>query len=112
MSFAAPDPTTRTVVDTRSWSLHWRGRVFRESELTGRHLSVLALIAGRDDFDMLEMNPMLGHQRLMMVLAAFLAVEATEGIEDTEEAADAVAAVLKRVADSPAEEIIGALHYD
>ena len=111
MSFAPP--IANTDVDqpapARPWSLTWKGRTFHESQLTGKHLSVLALIVGNDDFSTLDVSPLAGHQRIMMMLAAFLVVDAKlEG--DTEANAAAVAEIMASIAESPAEEILGALH--
>lgn len=94
-----------------AWSLHWRGKVFSESELTGKHLSVLAMIAGNDTFDLLDMNPTLGHQRIMMMLSAFIAVEETRDC-GPDEVPDKLVAVLATVADAPAEEILGSIRFE
>lgn len=94
------------------WSLHWRGQVFHESDLTGRHLSVLSLMTGRDDFDALDMNPTLGHQRVMMMISAFLAVQAGFQAGDPDAAADVIATVMAEVADAPAEEILGSIRFE
>jgi len=91
------------------WSLHWRGKVFTESMLTGQHLSVLALLTGTDSFESLDINPGSGHQRLMQLLAAFVAVDTGA----TASGNDAVLALaIAEISTASAEEIIGALRYD
>ena len=117
------------------WSIHWPGwcaicaaemgvegdveynddhKIWREADITGKHLSVLALIAGRDDFDMLEMSPTNGHQRLMMMITACVAVDAAEAVSsgDTDEIAEVVAESVDEVSKASAEKIIGALMFD
>ena len=113
-TFPAPDPSA--MVDGEkpvAWSITWRGLKFDESQLTGQHLSVLSLIVGSDDFSALDMDPRHGHQRLMMMIAAFVVVEAA--VSSTDGGADAVGAlvaeVMQEVASASAEEILGSLHF-
>jgi len=64
----------------RVWSLEWRGRTFRSSELSGRHAAVVAELLGappqwatfvpaRD-----EMHPAAGPLQTIALLAAFTIV--------------------------------------
>lgn len=109
----APNPTT--VVDLPrpgAWSLHWRGRTFRESQLTGQHLATLALLTGSDDFAALDVDPRHGHQRLMQMLMAFRTVEESAGVEDEDALAAVVAATISEVSTASVDEILGSLRYD
>ena len=105
------EPTETTA---RPWTITWKDRVWTESDVTGKHLAVLSLIAGRDDFDLLEMSPANGHQRLMMMISACVAVEAAESIssEDADEIAKVVAESVDEVSRASADEILGALTFD
>jgi hypothetical protein len=108
-------PDTSTGVDLPrpgGWSLHWRGRVFRESDMTGQHLATLALISGRDDFELLDIDPRHGHQRLMSVLTAFVVVEASQSVADEDELAAVVASKVAEVAKASVDEILGAIQFD
>ena len=104
---------TTTEAPPTPWTITWRGDSWSESDLSGKHLSALALIAGRDDFDMLEMSPTNGHQRLMMMIAACVAVEAAESVspEDVDEIAKVVAESVDEVSKASVDEILGALTY-
>jgi len=103
--------TEETATVAPPWKITWRGKTWAESDLTGRHLSVLSLITGRDDFDALEMSPTQGHQRLMMMIAACMVVDAG-AVGDTDEAAALMAESMDEVANAPVEEILGALTFD
>jgi len=102
---------TTEAVAPGEWVITWRGRVWHESDLTGKHLSVLSLIAGRDDFDTLEMDPRLGHQRLMMLIAALRCVEEAKATdaEDPDDVAALMAQCIEEVSEASVEEILGAL---
>lgn len=102
-----PAPSGAPVVES-GWELVWRGHTWREADLTGQHLSVLSLLSGSDDYETLDLDPRHGHQRLMMMLAAF---EATRGLDeaDVEEVADTIARAQKQIAEASADEILGAL---
>jgi hypothetical protein len=109
------DVTTATELPTPGeWSIHWRGKTYGEAGITGQHLAVLALIAGTDDFESLDIDPRHGHQRLMMMIAAVATVEAVTSLgADVEEGA-VEAQVAQAVADvsaAPVEEILGALRF-
>lgn len=109
-----PDPSTFVAgAEPGSWVLAWRGKKFAESDLTGQHLSVISLISGSDDFASLDVDPRHGHQRLMMVLAAFIAVDATASLGDVDEAtvAGLVAEAVESVSAASAEEILGSLTF-
>ena len=95
-----------------AWSLHWRGQVFHESELTGAHLSIMYLITGRDDFTALDMNPTLGHQRIMIMLSTFLAGQAANTFSDPDAVAESIAKAQAEVSAAPAEEILGSVRYE
>ena len=111
MSFAPP--TTPPAPPT-TWSLDWRGSTYHESKMTGRHLSILALISGSESYNLVDLNPMSGHQQLMMAIAMFevaARVDATE-LEDPDELQALVVGVMEEVAQAPAEEILGALRIN
>ena len=95
-----------------AWSLHWRGRVFREADLTGQHLSTLALLSGSDDYSALDLDPRNGHQRLMQMLMAFLTVEASAKTSDPDDLSRVIASMIDVVAQAPVDELLGALRYD
>ena len=103
---------TLTDQQTATWRITWRGRTWGESDLTGRHLSVLSLLTGRDDFDQLDMDPRQGHQRLMMMITACLVVDAGGAVEDPDEVATKVAQCMDEVSSAPVEEILGSLTQD
>lgn len=108
---APPDPTTRK---HPGWTLTWRGRRFHDSDLTGRHLSTLAILTGTDQFDTLDISPVTGHQRLMFMIAAFLAVDAADMVDTSaddaeDQAAQIVARAVGEVSHASADEILGAL---
>jgi hypothetical protein len=107
-----PDEAQPEEAPLPPWTIEWRGQVFHESDLTGRHLSVLAMIVGNDNFSMLDMDPSLGHQRLMFVITAFLAVSRVSGISDPDEAAGVMAQAVAEVADAPVEEILSSIRYE
>jgi hypothetical protein len=114
-TFPAPDPSTIAAGEKPvAWSIVWRGLKFDESQLTGQHLSVLSLIVGSDDFSALDIDPRHGHQRLMMMIAAFVVVEAA-AVSEADGGAEAVEALvaeaMQEVASASAEEILGALHF-
>lgn len=93
-----------------SWSLHWRGLTLHEHEVTGKHLSILSLIAGSDEWDMLDVSPTLGHQRLGMWLVVMTALAAEQDLgDDLDEVGTALAQAVSMVAEAPATEILGAL---
>lgn len=91
------------------WSIVWRGRVWRESELTGQHLATLALLTGSDDYETLDIDPRHGHQRLMQMIAAFVCVDETAGLADAGDAAEAITLAIQQVSKASADEILGAL---
>lgn len=105
---------TDTAVEARPWRITWRGSSWGESDLKGKHLAVLALMTGRDDWDALEIDPRNGHQRLMMMISALVTVDRTEGtdIEDPEVIATQLAESMSEVSEAPAEEILAALTQD
>ncbi len=109
-----PPPPAAMMVDLPkpgAWTLRWRGRTFSEADLTGQHLSTLALLSGSDDFENLDVDPRSGHQRLMQMLMAVVCVDRVTGIDP--EAVGAVLAVaIDEIAQAPAEEILGALVFD
>lgn len=96
-----------------TWSISWRGLHFGEEDLTGQHLSVLSLIVGTDNFVELDIDPRKGHQRLMSMIAAVIAVRAVEEAGDASEAdvAALVARCIETVAAAPAEEILGSITF-
>lgn len=111
MTMAPPDPGTS--VDAPPpvrWRLEWRGHTFREEDLTGRHLSIIALLNARDEWSDLdvvgEFSPTLGPLRLMTMLSAFLILDSPR-----QEPTD-VAAVLAVVSEAPADELLAALHLE
>lgn len=109
----APNPSTSVDLPRPgAWSLHWRGRVFRESDLTGQHLATLALLTGSDDFGALDLDPRHGHQRLMQMLMAFITVESAGDVADGDELADIIAAKINEVSRASVDELLGAIRYD
>lgn len=106
---ATPPPPVET---DSGWTIRWGGSTWTEADFTGQHLSVLALITGNDDFASLDLDPRHGHQRLMLVITAFLAVQNTRDVTDATDAAEQVAKAMREVADAPVEEILGALIPD
>lgn len=108
-------PDLSTAVDLPrpgAWSLHWRGRVFRESDMTGQHLATLALISGTDDFESLDIDPTNGHQRLMSVLTAFVVVDRVGGVDDVDAVTDIVSQAIAEVSAASVDEILGAIDFD
>ena len=61
-----------------------------------------------------DISPANGHQRLMMMISACVAVEAAESIssEDADEIAKVVAESVDEVSRASADEILGALTFD
>ena len=96
-----------------TWTINWRGKTYEESDLKGKHLAVLALINGRDDFNQLEIQPGNGHQRLMQLITAFAVIDAaaSASIDDPEQLALQVAQSLNEVSEATVDEIFGALTY-
>lgn len=97
-----------------AWSIQWRGNTYGEADVTGQHLAVLALIAGTDDFESLDIDPRHGHQRLMMMIAAVAAVASVEALgADADEGAvaDQVAKAVAEVSAASVDEILGALRF-
>lgn len=79
MMLAPPDPATidRRLPEPGSWRITWRGRVWHESDITGEHLALIALITGEDDWralDLAEIDPKRGPYRLMLMITALVAV--------------------------------------
>lgn len=101
------------------WSIHWRGRVWHESDLTVQHLAVMALLTGDDDFASLDLAapedhpawerfkhahaPWRGYMRLFFTLVAFLAVEREKGD------GAALAEIVHELQSATAEELLGCL---
>jgi hypothetical protein len=110
------EETVETLPPLPAWSIHWRGKVFHESELKGKHLSILFLLTGRDDLDMLELSPVgpegVRHQRLMLIISAFIAGEAGASMTDADAVAEAIALARSEVADAPVEEILGSIRFE
>lgn len=110
-------PDANTFVDMPepgAWSIQWRGIVYGEADVTGQHLAVLALIAGTDDFESLDIDPRHGHQRLMMMIAAIVAVDAVEALgpdAGEDDIAGQVARSVAEVSEASVEEILGALRF-
>lgn len=108
----APNPSTGVDLPRPgAWSLHWRGRVYHEADLTGQHLATLALLTGNDDFEALDLDPRHGHQRLMQMLMAFLTVEAAGDVVDGDELAGVIATKIDEVSKASVDELLGALVY-
>lgn len=97
-----------------AWSLHWRGRVFSESMVTGQHLATLALLTGSDDYANLDIDPRFGHQRLMQMLTVFVCIDAvrTSGVTDADQVALLMADAIDEVSKASADELLGSLHFD
>lgn len=110
---AAPRPAAP------GWSIHWRGRVWHESDLTVQHLAVIALLTGDDDFATLDLTdpedhpawerfrlthaPWRGYMRLFFTLVAFLAVERERGD------GAALAGIVRELQSATADELLGCL---
>lgn len=106
-----PTPPTETAVASPDgWAIVWRGHTYRESDLTGQHMSLLALISGTDDWETLDIDPRHGYQRLMNVLVAFEAARVAEG-HDSDSVVEVLARAVAEVAAASADEILGALRH-
>lgn len=105
---------TDTLTELAPWVLTWRGFQFREAQLKGKHLAIISLITGRDDFEQIEIRPDQGHQRLMMMIATIVASERAESAEtaDPDELATIVATAIDEVSSAGVDEILGALTFD
>ncbi len=111
----APNPITAVDLPRPgAWSLHWRGKTFHESHVTGQHLATLALLTGSDDYESLDVDPRHGHQRLMQMLAACVCVDAvrTSGVDDADQVAVIMASAIDEVSKASADELLGSLRYD
>lgn len=109
----APNPITAVDLPRPgAWSLHWRGKTFHESHVTGQHLATLALLTGSDDYQSLDLDPRHGHQRLMQMLMAFLTVEASGDVADGEDLAAVIATKIDEVSKASADELLSSLRYD
>jgi hypothetical protein len=112
---ARPDATTgKDLPRPGGWSITWRGTVYRDTDVTGQHLATLALISGTDDYASLDIDPRHGHQRLMMMLTAFVAVAATAGIDtaDPDRIAAEIASAINGVSTATADDILGSLSFN
>ena len=110
-------PNTATAVDLPrpgAWSLEWRGRRFHESQVTGQHLAMLALLTGSDDFESLDLDPRHGHQRLMQMLTVVVCIDTVRasGTDDADQIALIMADAIDEVSKASADEILGSLRYD
>lgn len=110
---AAPRPAAP------GWSIHWRGRVWHESDLKVQHLAVIAILSGDDAFASLDLTapeddatwqrlknthaPWRGYMRLLFTIAAFLAVERERGD------GQAVAQIMHELQSASAEEVLSCL---
>ena len=74
------------------WSIQWRGNTYGEADVTGQHLAVLALIAGSDDFESLDIDP-------------------RHGDADEDDIAGQVAHAVAEVSAASVDEILGALRF-
>lgn len=99
------------------WTIAWRGNSWTDSDLTGQHLATLALISGDDRFESLDISegdvrsyPSEGYMRLMHMLSAFVAVDASEGLEALA-AGEALTQAFTEIQAAPAEEIIGSVSF-
>jgi len=74
----------------------------------------LSLISGTDDFNSLDVDPRHGHQRLMMVLTAFVVVDRVRvaGTNDADAVAAIVAESIADVSAASVDEILGAIQFD
>jgi hypothetical protein len=108
-------PTAATAVDLPrpgGWRITWRGKSWTDADVTGQHLATLALLSGTDDFAQLDIDPRHGHQRLMSMLMALVAVDRADGLEDVDAVTDLLAVALSEVAGAPADEILAALTFE
>lgn len=103
-------PAPSTAANHPGWSIVWRGKTWHESDLRGQHLSVMALLQGRDDFDMLDMHPGAGFYRLMSMITVFAAVDASDDAAP-DEVDQKMALAIAEVADASAEKILGAFRF-
>lgn len=113
-TLTAPNPTTAVdLPKPGGWAIFWRGHTFTDRDVSGQHLATLSLISGSDDYVNLDIDPRHGHQRLMMMISAFVAVQATVGMDAAD--ADKVAAVIgqavQEVASASADEILSSLKF-
>lgn len=128
MTFLAP-PAPATRVDMPGpgeWVIEWRGRSWHESQLTGRHAGILAILNGRDDFQDLipqmeggdtpavwrpfitDADPRQGYMRLMSMIVALIAAD-TEEAGSVSASQAAITQAVAELKDAPLEEIVGAL---
>ena len=114
-TLSSPDISTATELPRPGeWSIQWRGNTYGEADVTGQHLAVLALIAGTDDFESLDIDPRHGHQRLMMMIASVVAVASVESLgadADEDDIAGQVAHAVAEVSAASVDEILGALRF-
>lgn len=107
MTFAPPTSAPVDHAEPLRWRLKWRGLTFREEDLTGEHLAVLASLNQRDEWSDLDVagaySPTLGPVRLMSMLTAFLVVRS--GASTTE----AIAGIVSMVAKASADELLSTL---
>lgn len=99
-----------------AWRITWQGKTWTDEDLTGRHLATLALITGDDRFEDLRVDedeirayPLLGHQRLMCLLSALVAVDTAETFDGDE---SEVAAALEEIAKAKADDILGCVEFN
>jgi hypothetical protein len=109
------EPDLSTLVDLPrpgGWLIRWRGSEWRDTDVTGQHLATLALLAGDDSFESLDVDPRHGHQRLMGMLTALVCVERAQDLEDVDQVAATLSAALDEVAKASADEILSALTFE
>lgn len=106
-----PPPAPPVAPEVPGWTIEWRGRRWHESDLTGKHLALYALLTGSDDYEALDINPLHGHQRLMQTITVLVAADDTIGVEDPGAAADVLTRTIDEVSGASADEILGALRF-
>lgn len=99
-----------------AWRITWQGKSWTDADLTGQHLAALALISGDDRFESLQVSedeirayPALGHQRLMNMLGALVAVDIAEAFNGD---ADELAAALAEISEAKADVILGCVEFN
>lgn len=103
---------------TWAWRITWGGKSWTDQDLTVRHLGVLTILSGDDDWEALDVPTKLavarqgvldGYMRLVNMVAAFVAVDRTPESMPAEEAQAVMTATLAELSGSTVDDIFGAV---
>ncbi|MEM9516041.1 MAG: hypothetical protein AAGA42_14410 [Actinomycetota bacterium] len=109
---APPSGATTTDADPEwGWRITWKGRSWTDQDLTGQHLSVLSLIVGSDEYELLDMDPRQGHQRLMNMIAALQVVAHSVDVDEVDALAGVLAKAINEIRETSAVEILGSIEF-